>query len=75
MLGKEALFVLKNSSQFMAEKIEEPISHVLGCINGRIEIAVKRLHSCMIHVALIPVPCGTGIRTGIWDQVLDLRNK
>ena len=40
VLGKEALVVLTNLSQIMATKIEEPIFHVSGWINGRIAIVV-----------------------------------
>ena len=36
MLGKEALVVLANMSQIMAEKMEEQISHVQGWANSRI---------------------------------------
>ena len=47
MFGKEALFVLANLSQIIAEKMEEPILHVPGLINGQISIAVVVLYSHM----------------------------
>ena len=54
MLGKEALVILSNLSRLMAEKLEEPISHVRGWVNGRIAIAVTRLYSRMIRDDLLP---------------------
>ena len=39
---KEAQLVLATSSQLMAEKMDEPISHVKGWFNGRIAIVVAR---------------------------------
>ena len=45
ILGRKALFVLANLSGLMSAKMDEPISHVQGCINGRISIAVARLNS------------------------------
>ena len=43
MIRNEALVILTNLSRIMAEKIEEPIFHVCGWINGRIAIVFKRL--------------------------------
>ena len=42
MLGRESLVVLANLSRLMAVKMDEPISHVQGWINGQIEISVAR---------------------------------
>ena len=42
MLGREALVVLANLSELMAAKIDEPIFHMRGWINGRIAITVAR---------------------------------
>ena len=42
MPGKEALVVLTNLSQIMAEKLEEPISHVRGWVNSRSSITFVR---------------------------------
>ena len=42
MLGREALVALDNLSQLMAAKMDEPILHVRGYINGQILIAVTR---------------------------------
>ena len=44
VLGKEALVVLTDLSQLMAEKMEEPLSHVGFWISGWISIVVKRLY-------------------------------
>ena len=52
-----------NLSQFMVAKREEPISHVLGLINGRITISVERLYYHMICVERLPSP--------LWDQEPD----
>ena len=51
MLGKEALLVLITLSRVMAEKKDEPISHVTGWVNGQIEITVTRLYSRVLHGA------------------------
>ena len=45
MLGKEALAVLTNLSQLMAEKLKEPISHIRGWVNVCIKIAVASSYS------------------------------
>ena len=49
MLGREALVVLADLSRIMAAKIDEPILHVQGWINGHITNAVARSYSCMIR--------------------------
>ena len=56
MIGKEALVVLVKLSQLMAAKIEEPILHMRGWINGRIAILVARKYSCMIRGARLTSP-------------------
>ena len=56
MLGREALDVLENLSQLMAAEMDEPISHVRVWINGRIEIAVARSYSQIIHGYRLPNP-------------------
>ena len=60
MLGKEDLVVLTDLIQIMAEKMEEPISHMHGWINGRIEIVVVRLYSLMIQGSCLP--------STLWDR-------
>ena len=45
ILGNKALVVLANLSQLIAAKMDETISYVRGCINGRISIAVARSYS------------------------------
>ena len=40
----------------MAEKREEPISHVCGWVNGQIEIAVARSYYLMIRGAHLTSP-------------------
>ena len=56
MLGREALVVLTNLIQLMAAKMDEPISHVHGWINGRIPILVARSYSQMIRGDRLPSP-------------------
>ena len=63
MLGKEALVVLSNLSRLMAEKLEEPTSHVRGWVNGLIAIAVARYYSRMI--------CGDCVTSSLQDQEPD----
>ena len=48
MTGKEDQVLLSTLSQLMAEKMDEPIFHVKGWVNGRIEIAVVRSDSWVI---------------------------
>ena len=59
MLGKEAQVVLATLSQLMAKKMEEPISHIQGWFNGRIEIVVARLYSQMLCRAQVSSPLRT----------------
>ena len=60
----------------MAEKLEEPISHVHGWVNSRIAIAVARLYSPMIRGDRLPItPPGPSIQTGTQDRASDRRNK
>ena len=54
ILGNKALVVLANLSQITAEKMEEPILHMSGWINGRIKIVIARSYSRMIWGACIP---------------------
>ena len=56
MLEKEALVLLVNLSRLMVAKIEESISHVQGCVNGRIEIVFDILYFRMILRARLPIP-------------------
>ena len=47
MILKEALVILANLSWLMEAKREEPILHVWGWVNGRIEIVVALFYwSC-----------------------------
>ena len=71
MLEKEALIVLTNLSQLMAAKIEEPILHVRGWVNGRIAIKVGRSYSHMIRGARLPSPLR--YRYPDWDSGSGLR--
>ena len=75
MLGKEALVLLVNLSRLVAAKMEEPISYMRGWVNGRITIAVTISYSRMIRGARLPIPLGTGSRTGNRVWVWDWRNK
>ena len=63
MLGKEDLIVLMNLSQLMAAKMEEPILHMCGWINGHIIITVARLYSHMI--------CGAHLTSTLWYREPD----
>ena len=54
MLGREAQVILTNLSPLMAAKMEEPISHMRGWVNGQIAIAVARSYSHMIRGARLP---------------------
>ena len=56
MLRKEALGVLANLIQLMAEKLKEPISHLRGWVNGRILITVVRSYSHMIREDILTSP-------------------
>ena len=42
IIGREAMVVLANLSGLMAEKMDEPISYIRGCVNGCIIIAIAR---------------------------------
>ena len=46
---KEALVVLVTLIQVMAAKMDEPILHVTGWVNGRIAIAVARSYSWLLQ--------------------------
>ena len=54
MMGEEAQVAITTLSWFMAKKMDEPISHVKGWVNGRIEIAVARSYSWVLHVSQAP---------------------
>ena len=56
MIGREALGILENLSRLMAEKTDEPTSHVKGWINSLIKIAVARSYSQMIRRAQLSIP-------------------
>ena len=56
MLRKEALVVLTNLSRLMAEKLEEPLSHIPGWVNGQFTIRSMRSYSGMMCVASLPIP-------------------
>ena len=60
MPGKDDIVVLSGFSRLMTEKLEEPISHVRGWVNGEITIAVVRSYSRMI--------CGSLLLGPLWDR-------
>ena len=70
MLGREALVVLANLSRLIAVKMNEPLSHVRGWINGRIAIAVARSYSLMIREARLLSPLRD--REPEWDPASGL---
>ena len=49
-MGKEAQVILATLSQLMDAKIEEPISHVKGWVNGQIAIMVTRSYYRMLCI-------------------------
>ena len=59
MMGKEAQGVLANLSQIVSAKMEEPISHVDGWVNGWVAITVIRLYSRMLCGDRFPSPLPT----------------
>ena len=48
MIGKEGMVVIVKLSQIMAAKMDEPILHVWGWINGGISISFVISYSHMI---------------------------
>ena len=54
MIRKEALVLLMHLSRLMTKKLKDPLSHVRGWVNGRIETAVTRSYSRMICGACLP---------------------
>ena len=56
MLRREALVVLLQLIQLMAEEIAEPLLQVRGWVNSQIAIAVARSYSQMIRGSLLPSP-------------------
>ena len=75
MLREEALVILANFSLTMSGKIEEPILHVRGWINGRISIAVAWSYSCMIWDTCLPSPLWYREPNGNQVWPWDWRNK
>ena len=51
MLGKEALVIVGNLSQLMADKMDESISHMFDWINGQIKIVVASSYSLIIQLS------------------------
>ena len=56
MLGREALVVLANLSQLIADRMDEPILHVQVWINSQFTIMVVILYSCIIRGARLIIP-------------------
>ena len=56
MMVKESLVVLATLSRLMAAKLDEPISHVTGWVNGLIKIAVASSYSRLLRGARAPSP-------------------
>ena len=54
MFGKEYQVLLTTLSQLMAAKTDEPILHVKGLFNGRIEIVAARSYPQGLHRARVP---------------------
>ena len=68
MLGREALVILSQLSQFMADKSEEPLLQVRGWLNRRIAIAIVSSYSWMFRGDRLPSPLREQ-ETG-WDPEL-----
>ena len=51
MMVKEALVVLATLSLVMAVKMDEPIFHITGWVNGRIAIVLAMSYSRVLHIA------------------------
>ena len=64
--GKESKVLLVTLSILMDAKMEEPISHVKGWVNGQIAITAARSYSRMIRGARVPSPLRT--REPDWDS-------
>ena len=56
MLGRETLVVLTTLSQLIAAKMDDPILHMQGWVNGGITIEVARVYSQIIHGDRLPSP-------------------
>ena len=63
MLGNEDLVLLVNLSQLVAEKMEEPMPHVCGLVNGWIIITVVIFYSLIIRGARLGSDPRKSIRT------------
>ena len=63
ILDRKALVVLANLSQLVAAKMDKPISHVQGWMNGWIAIAVARSYFWIIHRDRLP--------SLLWEQETD----
>ena len=70
MIGKEAPVVLMNLILLMAEKLEEPISHIRGYFNGHIITTVVSSYSRMICGDCLPRPLRD--RDPDWDSELGI---
>ena len=55
-MDKEAQAILATLSRPMAAKMDKPIFHVKGWVNGQIEITVARSYSWVIHGSRSPSP-------------------
>ena len=69
-MGKEDQVVLATLSRFMAAKMDEPILHVKGWVNGRIAITVTRSYSRVLRGARVPSPLRT--QEPDWELVFGL---
>ena len=56
MMGMEAQVILVTFSQIMAVKMDGPILHAKGWIDGRIAIAIPRSYSRVIHQDRLSIP-------------------
>ena len=75
MMVKWSQVILATLSRLIAAKMEEPILHVEGWINGRIAIAVARSYSRMLCGDWVPNPLQTRYPPGSWVWDWYWRNK
>ena len=63
MMGEEALVVLTTLSLPMSVKMDKPIYHIIGWVNGRTVVSVASSYSRLICGAQAPIP--------LWTQKLE----
>ena len=75
MLRKEALVLLANLSQLMAEKWRNPFGTCKSGLLVRLQSRSRNITPVLSVELVYPVPCGVGSRTGNRVWVWDWHNK